>query len=246
METNNKPLTEADLIVGNKFECIKSDSEYGISMDNIYCCENKSTITTITGIVLVQDFDWFNLHFKLLPTTQEFDMVKAFEEYLNNTPKEQLMSEWNKIKEMNFGTVNPLCEQQENPYKVNIEEIVDKAFEQAKVKAQEESVNGEDEEDEAELLSDSERESEIAKFKAYPFDVRPGRVEDEIDHAKREIYKRGFKEGFEMANQKILSIQQENDKLKDELNKYKLAHSLYANPCGFCGQIKCICHQPLI
>jgi hypothetical protein len=205
METNNKLLTEADLIVGNRFECIEEVPSYCFYKDNVYECKLGGTINSAFNNQIALEMELLNRHFKLLPPTQE-----------------------------------------ESPYKDKINKIVDDAFEKAKVKAQEESVNGEDEEDEMKLLSDSERESEIAKFKAYPFEVRPGKVEDEIDHAKREIYKRGFKEGFEMANQKTLSTQQENDRLKDELNKYKLAHSLYANPCGFCGQIKCICHQPLI
>ena len=55
-------------------------------------------------------------------------------------------------------------------------------------------------EGESDLVSDSEREAEIAKFKAYPYDPMSGNIEDEIDHAKRNIYKRGFKDGFEKAN----------------------------------------------
>jgi len=48
--------------------------------------------------------------------------------------------------------------------------------------------------------NEAERQSEIAKFKAYPFDPLSGNVEDEIDHAKRNIYKNGFKQGYLKAS----------------------------------------------
>lgn len=47
---------------------------------------------------------------------------------------------------------------------------------------------------------EAERQSEVAKFKTYPFDPLSGNVEDEIDHAKRNIYKNGFKQGFLKAS----------------------------------------------
>jgi len=78
-------------------------------------------------------------------------------------------------------------------------------------------------EGESDLVSDSEREAEIAKFKAYPYDPMSGNIEDEIDHAKRNIYKRGFKDGFEKANsvshQQTAHFQQELKQAKELLKE---------------------------
>ena len=78
-------------------------------------------------------------------------------------------------------------------------------------------------EGESDLVSDSEREAEIAKFKAYPYDPMSGNIEDEIDHAKRNIYKRGFKDGFEKANsvshQQTAHLQQELKEAKELLKE---------------------------
>ena len=80
-------------------------------------------------------------------------------------------------------------------------------------------------EGESDLVSDSEREAEIAKFKAYPYDPMSGNIEDEIDHAKRNIYKRGFKDGFEKANsvshQQTAHLQQQLNTLTSEIKRFQ-------------------------
>ena len=77
METNNKPLTEADLVVGNRFECIE-DYETAYSKGAIYTCDETGHLSSnySTKFILFNKIEFLNRHFKLLPSQPEVKELK--------------------------------------------------------------------------------------------------------------------------------------------------------------------------
>ena len=87
-----KQLTEADLIVGNRFECIEKrhDSFSLFTRGCTHTCEINGTITDSMGREVRLDNEALNRHFKLLPTQESvkerngdpsmYDMIQLVEQ----------------------------------------------------------------------------------------------------------------------------------------------------------------------
>mgnify|MGYP003520196494 CR=1 FL=1 len=80
-----KQLTEADLIVGNRFECIEKrhDSFSLFTRGCTHTCEINGTITDSMGREVRLDNEALNRHFKLLPTQESVKQDNA-KEFLKN------------------------------------------------------------------------------------------------------------------------------------------------------------------
>ena len=75
-----KQLTEADLIVGNRFECIEKrhDSFSLFTRGCTHTCEINGTITDSMGREVRLDNEALNRHFKLLPTQESVNEIDTF------------------------------------------------------------------------------------------------------------------------------------------------------------------------
>ena len=72
-----KQLTEKDLIVGNRFECIETfhDGRINFVKGDIYPCNRNSGISDHRGYNIQVSMDMLNRHFKLLPTQESNSKV---------------------------------------------------------------------------------------------------------------------------------------------------------------------------
>lgn len=105
METNNKPLTEADLVVGNRFECketlvMKPVPEIAYTKGETYTCDIKGCITNNSGSQkhvwadVDNDNNLLNRHFKLISQTAQKEVngqdEQSFYEFIYDTIDEVL------------------------------------------------------------------------------------------------------------------------------------------------------------
>ena len=73
-----KQLTEKDLIVGNRFECIEDSFLKHFTKGLIYPCEKDGTLES--NSIRWSEFDsaFLNRHFKLLPTQESVNEIDTF------------------------------------------------------------------------------------------------------------------------------------------------------------------------
>jgi len=65
-----KQLTEQDLIVGNRFECIETNPRHTIYQGEIWECIIEGSLSLKDRIIKIDISDFLNRHFKLLPTQE--------------------------------------------------------------------------------------------------------------------------------------------------------------------------------
>lgn len=86
MTNQPKPLTDADLVVGNRFECLQDifRGQYGMSFSKgcKYTCEARGTLMSNEGLNHVLSAAVLNHHFKLIQTVHEEQERQEIEDVL--------------------------------------------------------------------------------------------------------------------------------------------------------------------
>ena len=88
-----KQLTEWDLIVGNRFECIEAATHHDFMKGNIYDCMIEGSITNgVNGIVRISSESFLNRHFiraikeEKMEILKQTDIAEVCEQVINATP----------------------------------------------------------------------------------------------------------------------------------------------------------------
>ena len=92
MTTQPQLLTDADLVVGNRFECLQDifRGQYGMSFSKgcKYTCEARGTLMSNEGLNHVLSAAVLNHHFKLIQTVQNENVIEFQNKVIDISTKE--------------------------------------------------------------------------------------------------------------------------------------------------------------